>query len=66
MTTKDRLSFLIARGMTISEFARRVNCNKNTLSQWLRGVSNISARLEKDINNEINLFLQELENIKEN
>lgn len=66
MTTKDRLSFLVSRGMTISEFARRVNCNKNTLSQWLRGVSNISTRLEKDINNEINLFLQELENIKEN
>lgn len=66
MTTKDKLSFLVSRGMTISEFARRVNCNKNTLSQWLRGVSNISSRLEKDINREINLFLQELENIKEN
>lgn len=65
MTTKDRLLFLINRGVTISEFARRVNCNKNTLSQWLRNESNLSNRLERDVNQAINIFLQELQEIKE-
>lgn len=65
MTTKDRLLFLINHGVTISEFARRVNCNKNTLSQWLRNKSNLSNRLERDVKQAINIFLQELEEIKE-
>lgn len=65
MTTKDRLLFLTQRGVTISEFARRVNCNKNTLSQWLRGQSNLSKRLEQDVREAINSFLVELDSIRE-
>ena len=65
MTTKERLLFLISRGVKITEFARRSQCNKNTLSMWLRGKSNLSVRLERDVNNAINLFLKELEEIKE-
>ena len=65
MTTKERLLFLTNRGVKITEFASRVKCHKNTLSMWLRGESNLSARLERDINNAINLFLKELEEIKE-
>jgi transcriptional regulator with XRE-family HTH domain len=65
MTTKERLSFLINQGFTIASFARRVECDKTTLGRWLRGETNLSARLERDVKKEINQLLQELDSIKE-
>lgn len=65
MTTKERLEYLVSRGVTITEFSRRVDCNKTTLGRWLRGETNLSARLEKDLKNAINNYLTELEQIKE-
>lgn len=65
MTTKERLSFLINLGFTIASFARRVECDKTTLGRWLRGETNLSARLERDVKKEINQLLQELDSIKE-
>jgi transcriptional regulator with XRE-family HTH domain len=65
MTTKERLTFLYERGIPLTEFARRVKCNKTTLGRWLRGESNLSERLERDLNLEINKYLSELEEIKE-
>ena len=64
MTTKERLIFLYERGVSITEFARRVNCNKTTLGRWLRGESNLSIRLERDLDNEIDKYLSELESIR--
>lgn len=65
MTTKEKLLFLVAHGVKITELANRAQCHKNTLSMWLRGESNLSARLEQNVNNAINFFLKELEEIKE-
>jgi len=65
MTTKEKLLFLVSHGIKITELAKRAQCHKNTLSMWLRGESNLSTRLERDVNNAINLFLKELEEIKE-
>ena len=65
MTVKYRTEFLVNHGVTITELARRVNCNKTTLGRWLRGETNLSARLEKDLNEVINIYLTELEQIKE-
>lgn len=65
MTTKDRLSYLIDKGFTIAEFSRRIECSKSTLGRWLRGETNLSARLERDVKIEINKLLQELDVIKE-
>ena len=64
MTTKERLIFLYERGIPLTEFARRVNCNKTTLGRWIRGESNLSTRLERDLNIEIDKYLSELESIR--
>ena len=65
MTTKERLSFLYERGVPLTEFAKRLSCSKTTLARWMRGETNLSFRLERDLNNEINKYLSELEAIKE-
>ena len=65
MTTKERLKYLYDRGIPLTEFARRLDCSKTTLGRWLRGESNLSARLERDLNLEIDKYLSELEEIKE-
>ena len=65
MTTKERLLYLIDRGFTITELARRIECSKSTLGRWLRGETNLSARLERDVKKGINQLLQELDVIKE-
>ena len=65
MTTKERLSYLVDRGFTVTELARRVECSKSTLGRWLRGETNLSARLERDVNKGINQLLLELDMIKE-
>lgn len=65
MTTKERLKYLYNHGVPLTEFAKRLNCSKTTLGRWLRGESNLSERLERDLNSEINKYLSELEEIKE-
>ena len=65
MTTKERLKYLYNHGVPLTEFARRINCSKTTLGRWLRDESNLSLRLERDLNNEINNYLSELDLIKE-
>ena len=65
MTVKEKIQFLVARGVKIVELANRVNCNQTTLGRWLRGETNISSRLEKDLNVAIIQFIEELEILKE-
>ena len=65
MTVKEKVELLVAHGIKITELARRVNCNHTTLSRWLRGETNLSERLEKDLNNMLIQFINELEKIKE-
>lgn len=65
MTIKEKIQFLVAHGVKIVELANRVNCNQTTLGRWLRGETNISSRLEKDLNIAIIQFIEELEILKE-
>ncbi len=65
MTTKERLKYLYDRGIPLTEFARRLECSKTTLGRWLRGETNLSDKLERKLNNEINTYLSELDKIKE-
>lgn len=65
MTIKEKIELLVNHGVKIAELARRVNCNQTTLGRWLRGETNLSSRLEKDLNNMILQFIQELEVLKE-
>lgn len=65
MTIKEKMQFLISHGVKIVELANRVNCNQTTLGRWLRGETNISTRLEKDLNEMIQQFIIEIEQLKE-
>lgn len=64
MTTKERLIYLYERGIPLTEFARRLQCSKTTLGRWVRGESNLSTRLERDLDLEIDRYLSELDNIR--
>ena len=64
MTTKERLKYLYERGVPLTEFARRINCNKTTLGRWLRNETNLSMRLERDLDKEIDNYLSELDKIR--
>ena len=65
MTTKEKIELLVNHGVKITELSKRVNCNQTTLGRWLRGETNISPRLEKDLNEMIIQFVKELEILKE-
>ena len=64
MTVKEKVEFLVSHGVKIVELANRANCNQTTLGRWLRGETNLSARLEKDLNTVIIHFIEELEQLK--
>lgn len=65
MNLKEKIQYLVDRGVTITEFARRVDCNKTTLGRWLRGETNLSKRLEKDLAEVLNDYLTEIKQIME-
>lgn len=65
MTTKEKMTFLVNHGVKIVDMAKRVNCNQTTLGRWLRNETNISSRLEKDLELMIQQFIAELEQLKE-
>ena len=65
MNLKEKIQYLINRGVTITEFARRVDCNKTTLGRWLRGETNLSKRLEKDLTQVLEDYLTEIKIIME-
>jgi len=50
MTIKEKIEYLVSHGVKVVELAKRVNCSQTTLGRWLRGETNISSRLEKDLN----------------
>ena len=65
MTTKEKIEYMVARGIKVIDLAKRVECNPTTLGRWLRGETNISSRLEKDLNQMIQDFIKEIEILKE-
>ena len=65
MTTKEKIEYLVERGIKVVDLAKRVGCNQTTLGRWLRKETNISSRLEKDLNQMIQDFIKEIEVLKE-
>jgi hypothetical protein len=65
MTTKEKIEYLVDRGIKVIDLSKRVGCNQTTLGRWLRGETNISSRLEKDLNQMIQDFIKEIEVLKE-
>ena len=65
MTTKEKIEYLVEHGIKVVNLAKRVGCNQTTLGRWLRNETNISSRLEKDLNQMVQDFIKEIEILKE-
>lgn len=54
---------MLDMGFTCGQLGKICGCHGTTISSWLRGASNISKRMEESIENHIQSFTKELENI---
>lgn len=64
MTTMEKLIFLKQHGVSLTYIAKQVNCSQQALGMWIKGQSKVSARLEKDVENAIQVFVGEMEGLK--
>ena len=60
---KKKIQAIVNFGIPIAVIARRVDKNTTTLGKWLRGESNISTKLEKQLIELIYQLNMEWENI---
>lgn len=63
MNLKEKIQKMLDMGFTCGQLGKICNCHGTTISSWLRGASNISKRMEESIENHIQSFTKELENI---
>jgi len=50
MELKEKINKIIAFGIPISVIAKKVNKDHSTIGKWLRGQSQISNKLEQELN----------------
>ena len=63
MNLKEKIQKMLDMGFTCGQLGKICGCHGTTISSWLRGASNISKRMEESIENHIQSFTKELENI---
>ena len=63
MNLKEKIQKMLNMGFTCGQLGKICKCHGTTISSWLRGSSNISKRMEESIENHIQSFLNELNNI---
>ena len=63
MNLQEKIQKMIDMGFTCGQLGKICECHGTTISSWLRGASNISKRMEESIENHIQSFLNELNNI---
>ena len=63
MTLKEKIQKLLDLGFTCGQLGRICNCHGTTISSWIRGASNLSKQMEESINNHIQSFIQNLNEI---
>lgn len=64
MTTKEKVQFLVSHGVSLTELAKRAECDSSTLGRWIRNDSALSKRLEKIVEQMVENYINELETIK--
>ena len=64
MTTKEKVQFLVSHGVSLTELAKRAECDSSTLGRWIRNDSELSKRLEKIVEQMVENYINELEAIK--
>lgn len=63
MTLKEKVQYLIDSGFTCGQIGKICNCHSSSISKWLRGISQISPRMEESIEIHMKSFLKNLNEI---
>ena len=63
MNAKEKIQFLLDKGLSNSFIAKICNYHPSTLSKWLSGKISVSEKLEKNINQNLLDFVEELQKI---
>ena len=63
MTFKEKIQKLLDLGFTCGQLGKICGCHGTTISSWLRGASNLSKQMQESIENHIQNFIKELEEI---
>lgn len=63
MTLKEKVQFLVDNGFSCGQIGKICNCHPSSISKWLKGTIQISARMEESIESHIISFLKDLNNI---
>lgn len=63
MNLKDKIQKMIDLGFTYGQLGKICECHSSSISSWMRGSSNISKRMEESLNNHLQLFAKQLEEI---
>ena len=63
MNLKDKIQKMIDLGFTYGQLGKICECHSSSISSWMRGVSNISKRMEESIEMHMKSFLENLNEI---
>lgn len=60
MNLKDKIQRMTELGFTYGHLGRICDCAPATIAGWMRGVTNISRRMEESIESHINTFIEKI------
>ena len=63
MTLQEKIQKMIELGYSYNQLGKICECHSTSLSKWMRGEKNISARMEESIKSHIKSYIENLENI---
>lgn len=63
MTLEEKIKFLLDKGFSCNQISKICDCHVTTITKWLRGEIQISNKMKSSIENHIQSFIKELEQI---
>ena len=63
MNLKDKIQKMIDLGFTYGQLGKICECHSSSIASWMRGASNISARMEESIENHLKSFTKQLDEV---
>lgn len=65
MITREKIIYLKENGVSISHIARLVKCSPSTLTNWMKGYTELSERLNEDVENAIKEWVNKVGKVVE-
>ena len=60
MTLKEKVQFLVDNGFSCGQIGKICNCPSSSISKWLNGTIQISARMEESIESHMKDFFEKI------